>query len=139
MTDPNELIAQSKSICEAATPGPWDYNARHDCISTADDQPVAYISHHSVPDVEFILTARTLVPELAAALKLYQNWHEKAIELQGPEPGRTPSMVYSWIVNLKRERDEARAELHKTAALLEVANAVIESSPCPEPREGTSA
>lgn len=35
-----------------------------------------------------------------AELKIHQHWHEEAIKLQGPEPGRTPSMVNAWIRNL---------------------------------------
>lgn len=120
MNDPLELINQATIICDAAQQGPWtadeyanghDYLGRHIESDATRGTMTAIASRVDPVDATFIATARTLIPNLTRTLKMYHHWHKRASELQGPEPGRTPSMVYSWIVNLKRERDEARAEL----------------------------
>lgn len=90
MTDPNELIAQSKSICEAATPGPWQpiddpesvvgvprYRAMRCPKGHGGHGGNGYVfstTHEwhvgmRAEDSAFIATARTLVPELATALQ----------------------------------------------------------------------
>lgn len=119
MTDPNELIAQSKSICEAATPGPWQpiddpesvvgvprYRAMRCPKGHGGHGGNGYVfstTHEwhvgmRAEDSAFIATARTLVPELSAALQLSQE----AIGL-----------AMSMFEEATRERDEARSELAK--------------------------
>jgi hypothetical protein len=76
MSDPQDLIKQATDICEPATPGPWRSEFRMDGMWSGvmvDGEHLLQMGYGSVEDAEFIATARTLVPELAAAL-------EKAIQ-----------------------------------------------------------
>ena len=79
MTDPQDLIKQATTIHEAATP--WSWRDMGDKVDSAK----YLVARDILPqDVKFIVAARDLVPELAAALE-----------------------------QATRERDEARAELAK--------------------------
>ncbi len=53
-----------------------------------------------------------------AELKIHLHWHEEAIKLKGPEPGRTPSMVNSWIRNLMNQLEEARVRASRLSSSL---------------------
>lgn len=70
----DELIAEAKALDKAATPGPWDYNIGQGIVAEfsqssedAMDNPVA--TGRTDEDAAFIARARTLVPELVAALE----------------------------------------------------------------------
>lgn len=140
MTDPNELIAQSKSICEAATPGPWQpiddpesvvgvprYRAMRCPKGHGGHGGNGYVfstTHEwhvgmRAEDSAFIATARTLVPELAAALgmahsriaQLASESGAYANSLGAVSKGNQPMEIMEAIERVTRERDEARAEL----------------------------
>lgn len=94
MTDPNKLIAQSKAICEAATPGPFtvvleeatpewflsqlttdqrdSMPPKKATVIGPDGGALYWGNGFSQADAKFFATARTLVPEMAAALSELQ-------------------------------------------------------------------
>jgi hypothetical protein len=122
MTTPQGLIKQATTICEAATPGPWDVRA-HLVWNGIDDDSIQepQLAVSNVPicsqkDIDFINVSRTLVEQLAEALKTriaealvsddwisvfaqdYATLEMRAETLKAENEART------------RERDEARAE-----------------------------
>lgn len=117
MTDPQSLIDTATDIHEAATPGPWDGDQSAMSVSQGSIIVCSHIETND--DVNFIATARTLVPELAAALK--EILDKRNAELDDAWPG-TPIGLRSDIEQraiaghlrgtevrqLTRERDEAR-------------------------------
>ena len=125
MTDPQELIKQSESICKPATPGPWSPIDDYDGVAAYHGwrglscpngyggyggSGLVFATHEwdvglKEADIEFIAAARTLVPELA-----------KALETATVE---RDVLDRAWK-NAIRERDEARAELAKLKAEKEV-------------------
>ena len=160
MTDLQSLISQATTICEAATPGPWSvYEITgediEDCgdadriISRGIDGPgevglntgVEYQMYSSA-DATFIATSRTLLPQLAEALQESEDRRKESSRLLAESIRDTCGQAESLashaveqhakhIEELTRERDEARAELVKTGAMLRIAHEVIaEDSMC---------
>lgn len=77
-----ELLEQAEQLDREATPGPWHRGRAWDETEQAHVRPVVLeplgsIGADEIPvteaDAEFIAAARTLVPELAARLRLAQN------------------------------------------------------------------
>lgn len=85
MTDPQDLINQATTICEAATPGPWVFDFAADGIFEKDYREgddggvVAALDLYSKPDGQFIAAARTLVPALASALNAATQERDEAL------------------------------------------------------------
>lgn len=76
MTD---LIAQARSLCEKATPGPWRTRETADYSEIFDEHswgkalsPLALVGSNT-DDAAFIAASRTLVPALADALENKQR------------------------------------------------------------------
>lgn len=118
MTDPQKLISQATTIHEAATPGPWKFSYGEDCIheeGCGEDQVVAVLDMYVKADGEFMSAARTLLPQLAEALRVELEGERKPGESLLTEQHAT--MLLSDREKLRREnreltreRDEARAE-----------------------------
>ncbi len=128
MTDPKDLIKSATTISEAATPGPFKIKGQEYghwyLVSIEDGGDLAEFACED--DAQFFATARTLVPELAAALKESIDTAEILMGLHqvstmavacGLEPESTLDDLYKRMSSLcqaERERDEARAELTRT-------------------------
>lgn len=139
---PEELISEATTICEAATPGPWSpiddpeavvgvprYRAMRCPKGHGGHGGNGYVfstTHEwhvgmRAEDSAFIATARTLVPELAAALgmahsriaQLASESGAYANSLGAVSKGNQPMEIMEAIERVTRERDEARAELAK--------------------------
>ncbi len=82
MTDAE--LSRLSEICEAATPGPWEYDGQHfeihaphsegywvivseEC-DAPNDAPVDEFGHQYSPDYAFIAAARTAMPRLLAEM-----------------------------------------------------------------------
>lgn len=109
---PQELIARARSLSEAATPGPWQIHGKSankwDNIGRCGDG--CGILVYGPHDSDFIAASRTLIPALADAL-------EEA--LRDREPWRTKSAdELHLVVNLRKERDTARAQVETLAEAL---------------------
>lgn len=139
MTDPNDLIKQATTICEAATPGPWDIIDDYDGVAASHGwrgmscpsgsgghggDGLVFATHEwdvglREGDIEFIATARTLVPELAAALgmahsriaQLASEAGAYANSLGAVSKGNQPMEIMEAIERVTRECDEARHEV----------------------------
>ena len=106
MTTPEDLIKSAATIHGAATPGPWMFDAGSDAITHEgrdEDGVVAVLDIYEYSDARFIAAARTLVPELAAALKYSIEY--RTHELQHCE-ARHRMLI--------KERNDARAELKES-------------------------
>ncbi len=83
MTDPRDLIKQATKIHESATPGPWRIVEANSELAIHPDGWCNRICATPVgePDnATFIAIARTLVPELAAALTAERTVSDELIE-----------------------------------------------------------
>jgi len=164
MSDPSELIKQATTISEAATPGPWgpidDYDgvaAHHgwrglSCPSGNGGHGgdgLVFATHEwdvglKEVDIEFIATARTLVPELAKALKeldverrrLNGGWRRanfRMLELMGhmaDEEGEID--MEKKVAELIRERDEAQELLRGLQGRHQIASIAVASGLNPD-------
>ncbi len=119
MPNTQGLIKQATTICEAATPGPFRMESQVSlagepryCIKAGPDGVRSQIIAEEISDADARLfaTARTLVPELAAALEELTRRHKMTVETKLFSRRKLESDV----VALTRERDEARAELTRT-------------------------
>lgn len=121
MTDPQELINQATTICEAATPGPWVAECPYGTLDIVGAG--ATLDPRGYANGEFIATSRTLLPQLAEALKeseatvatlLGRHQVASIAVASGLEPDATLDELYEHLSELRqatRERDEARAKL----------------------------
>ncbi len=122
---PEELIKESESVCDPASPGPyrvvaekptptWLLNQLDEeqraalppkkaTVVTADGESLFWGEGFSLADATFIATARTLLPQLAEMLK-YEL--KQTARLQGECD--TAALEVS---DARGERDDARAEL----------------------------
>ena len=146
---PQDLIKQSKSICEAATPGPWAYDGVSEVFDWSELEPedperdsVAKLSWPERDGI-FIATARTLVPELAAALSESQV---RVVELEHflasareTNAGHSADMkflndtvIHPEREKLKRERDEARELLKVLQGRHQIASIAVASGLNPD-------
>jgi hypothetical protein len=95
MTDAE--LSRLSEICEAATPGPWEYDGQHfeihaphndnywvivseEC-DAPNDAPVDEFGHQYSPDYAFIAAARTAMPRLLAEVKALRRVADEAQDL----------------------------------------------------------
>ncbi len=127
MNDAKDLINTAATICEAATPGPWEPIDDYDGVATRHGwrglscpsgdgghggDGLVFATHEwdvglKDGDIEFIAAARTLVPALAAELERSLMAHQMTIDTKLFSRRKLESDV----VTLARDRDEARAEV----------------------------
>lgn len=90
-----QWLTEIEALCQAATPGPWEYDGQHNEITTpskdspywlvlsesrsAPDQefPVDDFGHHFDANFAFIAAARTAIPRLIAEVRRLRAENER--------------------------------------------------------------
>lgn len=146
---PQDLIKQSKSICEAATPGPFRMESQASlagdsryCIKAGPEDVRSQLIAEEISgaNAKFIATARTLVPELAKDLDMAHSRIAQiasevgayASSLGAVSKGDQPMEIMAAIEKLKRERDEARELLKVMQGRHQIASIAVASGLNPD-------
>lgn len=129
--DPRALLEEAEKLDAEATPGPWEW--LHGCLRGAhlhfgcsdgckgdDPDDRSYVidgENVSLRDLEFLARARTLVPQLASALRAaLDELHDQSERLV---------RAAAECVGLRRERDTAQAEVEAMREAVEAARSSL--------------
>ena len=135
-----DILTRVAQALDGVTPGPWDHSeAFNASFVSAGDRTVS-VSQSWIArldnrpgrrqdkiDARFIAEARTLVPELAAELKVTRA--ELALTRDGYQVRpmtETESNLMTQVLDLRRERAESKAEVERLRGALERVNALAD-------------
>lgn len=103
MTDKTltDILAETKAIVEAATPGPWLLSMSNQVVRILDPEPkaIAKFVEDDIPNAQFIAHARSMMPALIEALELAVEQRQYLEEL------------FLVRLDLRKARDQALADI----------------------------